>query len=252
MDFVFAVERPAASSETILGRNFRMIPGGKGANQAFAAAKLTPKFETAVRMIGRIGADAFGRILKANLQCSAGVDVAAVLETVSEANRRGVHSRRRCGAELDHGCGRSQRRLRWSPTSIPSARRCEGAGSVLLQLEDSAGNRRRKVRGRHAVRALPRSWTRRPSRALPKEIFGIDRHRDSQRIRGVSAGVTPPSRLKCRGSRRDRPPDSGAGRACRNRRKSAIGLRILRTGWNDRFPSLPGQRAGFDGGGRHV
>ena len=66
MDFVFAVERLPLPGETILGRNFRMIPGGKGANQAFAAAKLAGA-GTAVRMIGRIGADAFGKVLKANL-----------------------------------------------------------------------------------------------------------------------------------------------------------------------------------------
>ena len=38
MDFVLAVERLPLPGETILGRNFRTIPGGKGANQAYAAA----------------------------------------------------------------------------------------------------------------------------------------------------------------------------------------------------------------------
>src|SRR5580704_12319219 len=83
MDFVFAVERLPLPGETILGRNFRMLPGGKGANQAYAAAKLAGH-GIAVRMIGRIGADSFGQILKANLG-QAGADVTLVLETASEA-----------------------------------------------------------------------------------------------------------------------------------------------------------------------
>ena len=40
MDFVAAVERLPALGETVLGRDFQMIPGGKGANQACAAARL--------------------------------------------------------------------------------------------------------------------------------------------------------------------------------------------------------------------
>src|SRR5271167_2980312 len=83
MDFVLAVERLPLPGETILGRNFRTIPGGKGANQAYAAAKLAGA-GTAVRMMGRIGADSFGSVLKRNL-ADVGVDVQAVLETDSEA-----------------------------------------------------------------------------------------------------------------------------------------------------------------------
>ena len=83
MDFVLNVERLPLPGETILGRNFRMIPGGKGANQAYAAAKLAGS-GSVVRMVGRVGADSFGNALKANL-AGVGVDVSAVLETDSEA-----------------------------------------------------------------------------------------------------------------------------------------------------------------------
>src|SRR5580700_3956524 len=83
MDFVIAVDRLPLPGETILGRNFRVIPGGKGANQAYAAAKLAGS-GTVVRMLGRVGADSFGRALKANLS-TIGVDISAVLETDSEA-----------------------------------------------------------------------------------------------------------------------------------------------------------------------
>ena len=40
MDFVVSVDRLPVPGETVLGRDFRMIPGGKGANQACAAGKL--------------------------------------------------------------------------------------------------------------------------------------------------------------------------------------------------------------------
>jgi len=83
MDFVFGVDRLPMPGETIFGRNFRTIPGGKGANQAYAAAKLAGS-DTVVRMLGRTGRDSFGDALKANL-AAAGVDVRAVLETDSEA-----------------------------------------------------------------------------------------------------------------------------------------------------------------------
>jgi ribokinase len=66
----------------VLGRNFQMIPGGKGANQACAAAKLGGK-SVAVRMIGRVGYDVFADQLKASL-AAAGVDVSAVHATRSQ------------------------------------------------------------------------------------------------------------------------------------------------------------------------
>src|ERR1700691_3017145 len=83
MDFVLAVERLPLPGETILGHGFQTIPGGKGANQAYAAAKLAGA-GTAVRMIGRVGADGFGTALKQNLS-GVGVDIRAVLETDAEA-----------------------------------------------------------------------------------------------------------------------------------------------------------------------
>ncbi len=53
-----------------------MIPGGKGANQAVAAGKLGLN-SVRVRMVGRVGMDAFADHLKASLS-GAGVDVSAV------------------------------------------------------------------------------------------------------------------------------------------------------------------------------
>ena len=76
MDFVVAVKKLPAPGETVLGRNFQMIPGGKGANQACAAGRLVGE-GTRVRMVGRVGQDLFGDHLKASLS-AAGVDVSTV------------------------------------------------------------------------------------------------------------------------------------------------------------------------------
>src|SRR5215469_18023541 len=76
MDFVVAVDRLPAPGETVLGRDFQMIPGGKGANQACAAARLSADSVT-VRMLGRVGYDVFADHLRASL-AAAGVDVSGV------------------------------------------------------------------------------------------------------------------------------------------------------------------------------
>ena len=67
MDFVVSVEHLPAPGETVLGRDFQMVPGGKGANQACAAGKLSVG-GVAVRMIGRVGYDVFADHLTASLR----------------------------------------------------------------------------------------------------------------------------------------------------------------------------------------
>ncbi len=109
MDFVLAVDRLPLPGETILGRDFRMIPGGKGANQAYAAAKLAGS-GTVVRMLGLVGMDSFGSALKANL-AGVGVDVRGVADTAAEATGVRLHSRGWGGTELDHGRAWCERRL---------------------------------------------------------------------------------------------------------------------------------------------
>jgi ribokinase len=59
MDLVVRVPRHPQIGETILGGSFATFPGGKGANQAVAAARLGAE----VKMIGRVGKDAFGEAL---------------------------------------------------------------------------------------------------------------------------------------------------------------------------------------------
>lgn len=69
MDLVVPVPRLPAAGETLPGGVLAEIPGGKGANQAVAAARLGGE----VFMVGRVGHDAFGRTLRAGLAAN-GVD----------------------------------------------------------------------------------------------------------------------------------------------------------------------------------
>lgn len=62
MDLSVKVKSIPCIGETVLGKDFKMSPGGKGANQAVAAAKLGAD----VTMIGRVGADVFGEELIRN------------------------------------------------------------------------------------------------------------------------------------------------------------------------------------------
>ncbi|MFE5617996.1 ribokinase [Streptomyces sp. NPDC056470] len=66
MDLVAFVPRAPALGETVTGREFRTIPGGKGANQAVAAARAGAD----VSMIGAVGTDDFGTRLRAALEAS--------------------------------------------------------------------------------------------------------------------------------------------------------------------------------------
>ncbi|MFZ5820362.1 MAG: ribokinase [Chloroflexota bacterium] len=72
-DLVVRAPRFPAPGETISGEDLAVIPGGKGANQAVAAARQGAQ----VAMLGRVGSDSFGPALIRNLQQN-GVDASRV------------------------------------------------------------------------------------------------------------------------------------------------------------------------------
>ncbi len=73
MDLVTTVDRLPQGGETILGGDLGLFPGGKGANQALAAARLGGD----VVMVGRVGSDTFGNTLLSQLEQD-GVDSTGV------------------------------------------------------------------------------------------------------------------------------------------------------------------------------
>ena len=75
MDMVADVDHTPLTGETILTREITLIPGGKGANQAYAAGKL----KADVTMFGAVGEDGYGNTLLENL-AKAGVHVENVIK----------------------------------------------------------------------------------------------------------------------------------------------------------------------------
>ncbi len=78
-DFVLQVERRPEPGETVTDAELALFPGGKGANQAIAAARLGAR----VAMLGRVGEDTFGAGLVKNLRDN-NVDTSQV-EAILEA-----------------------------------------------------------------------------------------------------------------------------------------------------------------------
>jgi len=191
MDFVLAVDHLPLPGETILGHGFRVIPGGKGANQAYAAAKLAGG-GTPVRMLGRVGNDSFGSALKANLS-DVGVDIGAILNTDSEPS----------GVACIHVDAAGQNSITVAPgangalsaADIDSQRwALAGARCVLLQLEipmEAVAEGLREARRVGAVSILDPA----PARALPAEILQlVDIATPNENEACVLAGV-PPARV---------------------------------------------------------
>lgn len=79
MDYVLQVSHMPKVGETLLSRDLKMVPGGKGANQAYAAGKLGGH----VTMLGAVGADGAGETLCENLK-TAGVETSRIKRAAGE------------------------------------------------------------------------------------------------------------------------------------------------------------------------
>jgi ribokinase len=77
-DLLLSVPSLPTEGETVVAREERTAPGGKGANQAVAAARTG----VTTTMVGAVGTDAAGDVLRRQLS-DFGVDLTAVLRTLS-------------------------------------------------------------------------------------------------------------------------------------------------------------------------
>ncbi len=80
MDLTASAKRAPNSGETVIGMKFQTAPGGKGLNQAVQCARLGAK----VTMLGKVGADDFGKALL-RVAGESGVDVSRVLTDPAES-----------------------------------------------------------------------------------------------------------------------------------------------------------------------
>jgi len=128
MDFVVQVASLPVRGQTVSGRGFKMLPGGKGANQACAAGRLSG----CASMVGRVGDDVFGEKLKASL-AAAGVDVSHVRTTPGEATGVALIPVEDGGENLIVVAGGAN--LRLSSKDVEQALAGVSEGLLLAQLE---------------------------------------------------------------------------------------------------------------------
>ena len=129
VDLVATTPALPQPGQTVMGSSFATLPGGKGANQAVAAARLGAD----VRMIGRVGDDAFGPMLLASLEAS-GVRVDDVVTTPGTSS--GVAVILLDDERQNYIVGIYGANMACDALQLQAASRAlEGADALLLQME---------------------------------------------------------------------------------------------------------------------
>jgi ribokinase len=194
MDLVCRTPHIPRGGETVLGEHFMTIPGGKGANQAVAAAKLAAR-QTPVHMIGRVGEDDFGeRLLNQLDQHNVNTEHITITEGVSSGvamilvDRRGENS-------ITVAAGAN---AQLSPKDLD---RAEGlirsASFVVMQLESPLATIRHAIDmcRRHGVGTIldPAPV---PEKALPRALYQVDLFTPNQTEAEMLLGWAPTHRVK--------------------------------------------------------
>ncbi len=163
-DLVVQVERAPAEGETVIGTGFGRYSGGKGANQAVAAARLGAK----AVMIGRVGDDLFGRDQLASLRQSGvetsciGLDAAAPSGVAAIVLDAAGHNR----IAIVPGANNNV-----SPADLEAARpQIAAAHFLLVQLELPLAISLRAIEIANEV-GTPVVFNPAPARALDKALF---------------------------------------------------------------------------------
>ncbi len=163
-DLVIKAPKLPEIGETVLGGEFAIFPGGKGANQAVAAVKLGAR----VTMVGCIGGDAFGQQLRdglaaegievSHVRTERGVPSGVALVTVDPAGRNTI-------------AVASGANMRLTLADVDAAREAISASRVLLlQLEvplEVVMHAARFARSRDCTVVLDPA----PARPLPRELW---------------------------------------------------------------------------------
>ena len=161
LDLVIRVAELPGPGETVSGGDLFRNPGGKGANQAVAAARLGRR----VAMVGCVGDDQAGRELLASL-AAAGVDGSRVRVV------EGVPSGTACITVSEDGENQivvsPGANARLTPDDVAAAAAVRSAAVTLLQLEvplETVAAAARTAGGRVVLNPAP-------ARALPAELLG--------------------------------------------------------------------------------
>ncbi|MGH4027606.1 ribokinase [Actinomycetota bacterium Odt1-20B] len=185
MDLVAYVARAPERGETVTGREFRTLPGGKGANQAVAAARAG----ATVSMIGAVGDDPHGVRLRAALDQS-GVETDS-LRTTTDAPTGTAH------IVVDDEGGNAIVVIPGANGTVTAlAPGDEGliaaAGTLLLQLEIPVEGvlAAAEAARRHGVRTV---LTPSPAQPLPPELLAaVDLLVPNEHEAAALTGITEP------------------------------------------------------------
>jgi len=166
MDLVARAPRIPRPGETIIGGEFRNVPGGKGANQAIAAARLG----ATVSMVGRVGRDTFAGPLLDNLDAD-GIDHTFVVQDPEAATGVAL-------IVVDDGGENSivvasGANMRLSPADVSAAEAAiAGADALLLQLEIPLETviRAAEIARARGVKIILNPA---PARSLPAELLSL-------------------------------------------------------------------------------
>jgi len=191
MDLVLRVPRMPLPGETITGGSFRTIPGGKGANQAVACARLSTN-DVKVAMVACLGDDAFGAELRAALRQD-GVDdtyITTMPDTASGIASILVDDNGQNSIVLAPGANAAL-----SPAHVDAARSLiEQARIVVLQLESPLPTVLHAV---SLARALGKTVVLNPApaQALPSALLAhidylIPNEIEAAMLAGTAAGVS--------------------------------------------------------------
>ncbi|MDE3210619.1 MAG: ribokinase [Pseudomonadota bacterium] len=168
MDLVTQASRFAGPGETILGERFLTVPGGKGANQAVAAARLGAE----VALVGATGGDAFGRQLRLGLAAE-GIDLAHAVQLDDCASGT---------ASITIAGGENQiivvpaANARVTPAQVENARPLiERADAVLVQMEIPLETVEATLRLGHRL-GVPVILNPAPAQQLPTEWLQLARY----------------------------------------------------------------------------
>ncbi|MFF0743451.1 ribokinase [Streptomyces sp. NPDC004111] len=162
MDLVAYAAKAPSSGETVAGRAFRTVPGGKGANQAVAAARAGGD----VTMIGAVGTDEFGPQLRGALEHSGvGTDFLRTAEGPSGTAHIVVDDNGGNSIVVVPGANGTVTALTPGDETLIT-----GAYALLLQLELplSAVTAGARAARRHGVRTI---LTPAPAAAMPAELL---------------------------------------------------------------------------------
>ena len=161
MDLVVQVAAQPRPGDTVLASDVATFPGGKGANQAAAAARAGG----AVRMVGRVGTDGYGRALQEALG-GVGVDVGFVVETPGPSGLAFI-TVDAAGENMIVVSSGANRRL--VPSDLQDEH-FEEVAVVLMQLEIPVETVAR-VAELARERAIPVVLNAAPARELPAELL---------------------------------------------------------------------------------